>query len=144
MIKNSTYIYGLVTLLIAFTVSLTTASAQKMADNSASVVKSLKGKVVDASQGQPLSGVKVQLKELNKETTTDAEGLFIFEGIDSQSSASANAESMQSSSSQYTVVINHDGYKKLTKTINIRDLQEGSQNQQPMVLKLKPSGEAIY
>lgn len=111
--KLNSSILGALIVCIGFAVSLNTASAQQ-ADTTQTTQNTIEGTVLDASNSQPLANVTVEIPKHDKETQTDDEGKFSFENI-SQSNGITG---------EITLVINHDGYEKLSKTVSLESSNE--------------------
>lgn len=107
--KINTYILGLCIIFTGLALSHQEASAQQA--DSLSVIE---GTVADASNGELLANVTVKLKELNKETQTNQEGKFSFSDINL----------MNKNPQEITLVIDHNGYEKLSKTIQANEASD--------------------
>jgi len=84
----------------------------------AEMTASLKGKVVDQSTGEELTGVKVEIKEMQKEAYTDFEGNYRFNEL---------------RPGKYDVAVSFISYKK--REFSGIELENGKNNQ--ITLKLE-------
>lgn len=82
----------------------------------------LSGVVVDATTDRPVANVNVKVPVTGEEAKTDKNGKFTFENMNP---------------GRYTIQINHMGYKKFSKRVEI---MQSDQNKQ-LVLKLEPESE---
>jgi len=107
-------LYSALVLILGMTLISNVSFAQQKDDSTAT----LSGKVVKASSNEVVSGVDVQLKELDKKATTNQQGMFSFEDL---------------KPGTYTVVVEADGYKAWKKEIKL------SSEGKTLDIKLKPS-----
>jgi len=70
----------------------------------------LKGMVVDASSGNPIADIEVQLKGTDNSTMTDSTGYFEFTDLEAGS---------------FTLYVDADGYKEYEQTVDLTE--EGAQ-----------------
>ncbi|HKJ34537.1 MAG TPA: carboxypeptidase-like regulatory domain-containing protein [Balneolales bacterium] len=105
MIKRALYSTLLLTLIVG--ISYINSYAQSNEANAQTKAATLSGTVVDASTGNPISEIEVQLKGTEESATTDSTGHFEF---------------MNMENGTHTVYINADGYKEYTQDV---DLSQG-------------------
>lgn len=142
MFKNNKILYGLVALVFGFAMSFSTVNAQVTGEQETATQNNFMGKVVDASTGQPLSDVTVQVEGQDQKATTDENGQFTLSNLQ----AGATGETSEGmGGGEITLRIEHEGYETLTETINPSDLgqgqgQEGQQDLKTFELEPKEGG----
>lgn len=147
MFKNKKIIYGFLALFIGFAMSLSTVNAQVTGDErqDTQTQNSFVGKVIDATTGQALSDVTVKIEGQDQEATTDEEGKFTFENLQSQASSTdtdSEGGMGEVNTGEITIQIDHDGYQSLSETIRPEDLmQQQSPDSEPMTFELEPEQE---
>lgn len=124
MLKNK-IVYGVLALFVGFALSFSTVNAQVTGEEEGQTMNQFKGKVVDASTGQPLSDVTVRVQGQDKKATTDQEGVFQFDNL---SAEGASTEGM-GEGGEITIEIEHEGYETLSETISPGDLRSQGQEQ---------------
>lgn len=139
MFKNNKILYGIVALLFGFAMSFNTANAQVTAEPDTTTQNQFIGKVVDASTGQPLSDVTVQVEGQDQEATTDENGQFTLSDLQS-AVPSEGMEEMGGETGEVTLRIEHEGYQPLSKSINPSELlSQGQQAEEDiMTFELEP------
>lgn len=90
--------------MLAIGLSLTVSEAQ-VNQKDAALQHTLKGKVTDLISEEPLSGVSVTLKGTERSATSNEEGDYSISSLESGT---------------YTVSVNHDGYEKYSKEVEIK------------------------
>lgn len=130
MLKNNKMLYGLLILFVGLAMSFNTATAQVTGEQETETQQQnmLEGKVVDASNGQALSNVTVEVEGQDQEATTDEEGKFTIENLGQQ--GQDQEQGMGIGGDDITIRINHDGYQELTETISLDELRQGGQQEQ--------------
>ncbi len=124
MFKNNKIIYGLVALFVGVAMSFSTVNAQVTGEEQqeATTQNSITGKVVDAQTGQPLNDVTVEVEGQDQQSITDEDGRFT---LDLHSGVSGEmdemGETMEESSGEITIRIDHDGYESFSETIRPED-----------------------
>jgi phage tail sheath gpL-like len=103
MIKRAFISTLLLTLIVGFT--YINSNAQSTDTNTKAAT--LKGMVVDASSGNPIADIEVQLKGTDNSTMSDSTGYFEFTDLEAGS---------------YTLYVDADGYKEYEQSV---DLTEG-------------------
>jgi len=93
-------LFSALVLIIGITIITNESFAQQKADSAATI----SGKVVKAMSGTALSGINVQLKELDKKATTDDQGMYRFENL---------------KPGTYTLEVKADGYKPWSKKVTL-------------------------
>lgn len=134
-------LYGFVILLVGLAMSVSSVNAQVAKDMKKKAKNAFTGKVVDASTGQPLADVAVQVKGQDIKATTDKEGNFTLDDIQGTADAGMAKEKMKSG--EMTIEINHEGYQPFSKTINLHDMMGKKDKMgkgKMMTFKLKPEG----
>lgn len=124
MFNNNKILYGLVALVFGFAMSFSTVNAQVTGEQETTTQNNFMGKVVDASTGQPLSDVTVQVEGQDKEATTDENGQFTLSNLQAGATGETG-EGMGGNTGEITLRIEHEGYQTLTESINPADLGQG-------------------
>jgi hypothetical protein len=106
MIKRAFFSTLLLTLIVGFTYM--NSNAQSTDTNTKAAT--LKGMVVDASSGNPIADIEVQLKGTDNSTMTDSTGYFEFTDLEAGS---------------YTLHVAADGYKEYEQSVDLTE--EGAQ-----------------
>lgn len=106
MIKRAFFSTLLLTLIVGFTYMNSNAQATETNTKAAT----LKGMVVDASSGNPIADIEVQLKGTDNSTMTDSTGYFEFTDLEAGS---------------FTLYVDADGYKEYEQTVDLTE--EGAQ-----------------
>ena len=114
MIKRALYSTLLLTLVVGFTY----INSYAQMSNSSTQTATITGTVVDASTGNPVSNIEVQLKGTDNSATTDSTGNFEFNGLDS---------------GKYTLYVDADGYQEYEQDVDL-----GNGNAQ-VTVKLQPA-----
>ncbi len=124
IIKNiNSTILGVLIICISLAVSFNTASAQQV-DTTQTTQNTIEGTVLDASNGQALANVTVEIPRHNEKAQTDEQGKFSFENLDQATGTTG----------EITLVVNHDGYQKLSKTVRVESSKQ-------INLELKPKNQ---
>ena len=114
MIKRALYSTLLLTLIVG--ISYINSYAQSNDANAQTKSATLSGTVVDASNGNPIADIEVQLKGTENSATTDSTGHFEF---------------MDLENGTHTIYINADGYNEYTQDVDL------SQGDAVVTVKLK-------
>lgn len=133
MFKNK-MLYGLLALFVGLAMSFNTVNAQVTGEEEGMQNQNqVKGQVVDAETGQPLSDVTVEIEGMDKNATTDENGEFTFDNLDPTQGQTQTEGGMgqQQNPQEITFTINHEGYQEFSKTLRMDELrQQGQQGQQ--------------
>ncbi|HEX6982816.1 MAG TPA: carboxypeptidase-like regulatory domain-containing protein [Balneolaceae bacterium] len=135
MLQKNKMLYGLLILFVGFAMSINTATAQVTGeDMQQQSQNAIQGKVVDASNGQPVADATVKVQGSDQEVTTDENGMFTINAMSAQGQSGV------------TLVITKDGYQEMSKTVQP---QQMSQSGEPMTFELEPqqgsgSGQGDY
>lgn len=139
---NNKLIYGLLILFVGFAMSLNTATAQVTGEQErqTQMQNQVQGEVVDAETDEPLSDVTVEIEGMNQEATTDENGQFTFENLETspqtgQTETQEGGMGEQQNQNEITFTIDHEGYEQFSKTLSMDEIrkhqdQQGQQGQQ--------------
>ncbi|HET6528460.1 MAG TPA: carboxypeptidase-like regulatory domain-containing protein [Balneolaceae bacterium] len=137
MLQKNKMLYGLLILFVGFAMSFNTATAQVTGEDMGQQSQNaFKGKVVDASNGQPVADATVKVQGSDQEVTTDENGMFTISLMSAGQGMEQGGQQGSMGQSGVTLVITKDGYQELSKTIQPKQTgQEG----QPMTFELEPA-----
>lgn len=85
-------------------VGFTYMNSMAQTSNTATKTESIKGTVVDSSNGNPIGNIKVELKGTMKSTTTNSSGYFKFSNL---------------KSGTYTLYVDAEGYKEYQQQVKL-------------------------
>lgn len=137
MLQKNKMLYGLLILFVGFAMSFNTATAQVTGEDMGQQSQNaFKGKVVDASNGQPVANATVKVQGSDQEVMTDENGMFTINLMMSGQSGQSGQGGMSGGQSGATLVITKDGYQELSKTIQPK---QSSNEGQPMTFELEPA-----
>lgn len=138
---NNKIIYGLLILFVGFAMSLNSATAQVTGEQErqTQTQNEVQGEVVDAESGEALSDVTVEIEGANQEATTDENGQFTFENLETQQTGQAETQEggmgEQQNQNEITFTVDHEGYEQFSKSLSMDEIrqsaaQQGQQGQQ--------------